>query len=119
MSLGLDQGLLQQEAIADRTGSAAMAAPISGEGLNPPAVPPSSSRWTGRPPLRWSRAEAMRSWGQTRSRPPAATMTTERWANAGGGRRPREDNAAAWATAAEDKLMGYRANERGKLSEDY
>jgi hypothetical protein len=46
-------------------------------------------------------------------------MTTERWANAGGGRRPREDNAAAWATAAEDKLMGYRANERGKLSEDY
>jgi hypothetical protein len=46
-------------------------------------------------------------------------MTTERWANAGGGRRPREDNAAAWATAAEDKLMGYRANERGKLYEDY
>jgi surface antigen len=46
-------------------------------------------------------------------------MTTERWANAGGGRRPREGNAAAWATAAEDKLMGYRANERGKLSEDY
>ena len=46
-------------------------------------------------------------------------MTTERWANAGGGRRPREGNAAAWATAAEDKLMGYRANERGKLSEDF
>ena len=61
----------------------------------------------------------MRSWGQTRSRPPAATMTTERWANAGGGRKPREDNAAAWATAAEDRLMGYRANERDKLSEDY
>ena len=37
MGLGLDQGLLQQEAIADRTGSAAMAAPISGEGLNAPA----------------------------------------------------------------------------------
>jgi hypothetical protein len=36
----------------------------------------------------------------------------------GGGRRPREDNAAAWATAAEGKLMGYRASERGKLSED-
>ena len=47
----------------------------------------------------------MRSWGQTRSRPPAATMTTERCANAGGDRRPREGNAAAWATAAEDKLM--------------
>jgi hypothetical protein len=46
-------------------------------------------------------------------------MTTERWANAGGGRRPREGNAAAWATAAEDKLMGYRANEWGKLSEDF
>lgn len=46
-------------------------------------------------------------------------MTTERWANAGGGRRPREGNAAAWAIAAEDKLMGYRANERGKLSEDF
>ena len=37
MGLGLDQGLLQQKAITDRTGSAAMAAPISGEGLNPPA----------------------------------------------------------------------------------
>jgi surface antigen len=43
-------------------------------------------------------------------------MTTERWANAGGGRRPESGNAAAWATAAEDMLMGYRANERGKLS---
>ena len=37
VGLGLHQGLLQQEAIADRTGSAAMAAPISGEGLDPPA----------------------------------------------------------------------------------
>jgi hypothetical protein len=46
-------------------------------------------------------------------------MTTERWANAGGGRRPGSGNAAAWATAAEDKLMGYRANERGKLSENF
>jgi hypothetical protein len=46
-------------------------------------------------------------------------MTTERWANAGGGNRPGRDNAAAWATAAEDKLMGYRANEQGKLSEDF
>ena len=46
-------------------------------------------------------------------------MTTERWANPGGGRRPREGNAAAWATAAEDKFMGYRANERGELSEDF
>ena len=45
-------------------------------------------------------------------------MTTERWTDAGGGRRPREGNAAARATAAEDKLMDYRANERGKLSED-
>ena len=61
----------------------------------------------------------MRSWGQERSRPPAATMTTERWASTGGGRRPGRGNAAAWATAAEDKLMGYRANERGKLSEDF
>ena len=61
----------------------------------------------------------MRSWGQERSRPPAATMTTERWASTGGGRRPGSDNAAAWTTAAEDKFMGYRANERGKLSEDF
>ena len=37
MGLGLHQGLLQQEAIADWAGSAAMAAPISGEGLDPPA----------------------------------------------------------------------------------
>jgi hypothetical protein len=37
VGLGLHQGLLQQEAIADRPGSAAMTAPISGEGLDPPA----------------------------------------------------------------------------------
>ena len=37
VGLGLHQGLLQQKTIADRTGSAAMAAPISGEGLDPPA----------------------------------------------------------------------------------
>ena len=46
-------------------------------------------------------------------------MTTERWANAGGGRRPGRGNAAAWATAAEDELMGYRANKRGKLFEKF
>jgi hypothetical protein len=45
-------------------------------------------------------------------------MTTERWANTGGCSRAGSGNAASWATAAEDKLMGYRANERGKLSED-
>ena len=61
----------------------------------------------------------MRAWGQTRSRPPAATMTSERWTNAGGGMRPKGGNAAAWATAAEDKLMGYRASEWGKLSENF
>ena len=37
MGLGLDKGLLQQKAIADGAGTAAIAAPISGEGLNPPA----------------------------------------------------------------------------------
>ncbi len=47
VGLGLHQGLLQQKAIADRPSSAAMA-------------PPWSSRWTGRPALRWSRVEAMR-----------------------------------------------------------
>ena len=37
MGLGLHQGLLQQKAIADGAGSAAMPAPISGEGVNAPA----------------------------------------------------------------------------------
>lgn len=37
VGLGLDQGLLQQKAIADGAGTAAKAAPISGEGLDPPA----------------------------------------------------------------------------------
>ena len=41
------------------------------------------------------------------------------FAIASGGRRPVRGNAAAWATAAEEKLMGYRANKRSKLSEDY
>jgi hypothetical protein len=36
-----------------------------------------------------------------------------------GGNKAAGGNAAAWATAAEDKLMGYRANERGKLSGDF
>jgi hypothetical protein len=46
-------------------------------------------------------------------------MTTERCPSTGGGRRPGSGNAAAWATAAENKLMGYRANEQGKLPEDF
>jgi len=46
-------------------------------------------------------------------------MTTERWTTTGGGNKAAGGNAAAWATAAEDKFMGYRANERGKLSEDF
>jgi hypothetical protein len=37
VGLGLHQGLLQQKAIADGASTAAIAAPISGEGLNPPA----------------------------------------------------------------------------------
>jgi hypothetical protein len=37
VGLGFHQGLLQQKAIADGAGTAAIAAPISGEGLNPPA----------------------------------------------------------------------------------
>ena len=93
MGLGFRQGLLQQMAIADRPGSAAMTAPISGEGLDPPAELLGSAtdglisttgtameQQVDRPAasVRWSRAEAMRSWGQERSRPPAATMTTER-----------------------------------------
>ena len=37
MGLGRDKALLQQKAIADGAGTAAIAAPISSEGLNPPA----------------------------------------------------------------------------------
>ena len=37
MGLGLDQGLLKQTAIADWAGAAAIAAPLSGKGLNAPA----------------------------------------------------------------------------------
>ena len=37
MGLGFCQGLLEEAAIADWPGAAAIAAPISGEGLNPPA----------------------------------------------------------------------------------
>ena len=37
MGLGLDQGLLEQAPIADGPGAAAITAPISGEGLDPPA----------------------------------------------------------------------------------
>ena len=37
MSLGLDEGLLKQLPIADGTGAAAKATPLSSEGLNAPA----------------------------------------------------------------------------------
>ena len=37
MGLGFRQGLLEEAAITDRPGTAAIAAPISGERLNPPA----------------------------------------------------------------------------------
>jgi hypothetical protein len=109
VGLGLLKGQLQEKAITDGASTAAIAAPIS----------PQAADGEGRPPLRWSRVEAMRSWDQPRSRLPAATMTTERWTNAGGGRRAGSGNAAAWATAVEDKLMGYRANEWGKLSKNF
>ena len=37
VGLGLHQGLLQQEAIADRPGAAAVAAPLGRKGLDTPA----------------------------------------------------------------------------------
>jgi hypothetical protein len=37
VGLGLDQGLLQQAPITDRTSTAAITTPISGEGLDTPA----------------------------------------------------------------------------------
>ena len=37
MGLGFRQGLLEEAAIADRPGAAAIATPLGGKGLNPPA----------------------------------------------------------------------------------
>ena len=37
MGLGFCQGLLEEAAIADRPGAAAIAAPLGGKGLDPPA----------------------------------------------------------------------------------
>jgi hypothetical protein len=133
VGLGLDKGLLQQKAIADGAGTAAVAAPISGEGLNPPAellgsatdgaisaTGPAMEQQMDRP----ATAALEQGRGNALLGPDEITATSgddddRAMGQRRVGRRPREGNAVAWATAAEDKLMGYRANERGKLSEDY
>jgi len=43
VGLGFCQGLLKEAAIADRSGTAAIAAPLGGKGLNPPAEQISST----------------------------------------------------------------------------
>jgi hypothetical protein len=96
VGLGLHQGLLKQKAIADRPGRAAMAAPISNEGLDPPAellggTPDGAISTTG---------TAME---QQMYRPATAALE-----QGGGDARLRPDEITATSGDDDDRAMGQR-----------
>jgi hypothetical protein len=133
VGLGLHQGLLQQKAIADRTGSAAMAAPISGEGLNPPAELMSGTAdgaisTTGTAMQqqmdRPATAALKQGGGDALLRPDKITATSGDDDDRAMGQRRRRQEAkgrqcSGLGHCSRRQAHGYRANERGKLSEDY
>ncbi len=131
--MGLDQGLLKQLPIADGTGTAAKATPLSGEGLNAPA------ELMGSPPdgLIGTASTAM----QEQMNSPATAALEQGGGNALNGpgqittapgdddhramdkkrrrQQAREGQCSGRGHCSRRQAHGYRANERGKLSEDF
>ena len=133
MGLGLDQGLLEKAPIADGPSSAAITAPISGERLDAPAELVGSAadgaigatgtameQQMDRP----ATAALKQSGGDARLRPDEITTTASDDDDRAMGQRRRRQEAngrqcSGLGHCSRGQLMGYRANERGKLPEDY
>ena len=133
MGLGLDEGLLKQLPIADRTGTAAKAAPLSGEGLNAPAELMGSAadglisatgtameqemNGAATAALEQGRGDALNGPGQITAAPGddhhrAMELNRTR-------QQAREGQCSGRGHCSRRQAHGYRANERGKLSEDF
>ena len=133
MGLGLDERLLKQLPIADRTGAAAKAAPLSSEGLDAPAELMSSPtdgligttgtamqqemNGTATAALEQSGGDALNGPGQITAAPSddhhrAMDLNRAR-------QQAREGQCSGRGHCSRRQAHGYRANERGKLSEDF
>ena len=133
MGLGLDQGLLQQKAIANGPGSAAMTAPISGEGLDPPAELMGGTAdglisTTGTAMQQQMDRPAARALEESRGDallgPDEITATSGNDDDRAMGQRRRRQEAkgrqcSGLGHCSRGQAHGYRANERDKLSEDF
>jgi hypothetical protein len=133
VGLGLDEGLLKQLPIADGPGAATKAAPLSGEGLNAPAELMASAA-NG---LIGTASTAM----QEEMDGPAATELEQGGGDALNGpgqitpapgddhhrtmgknrrrQQARKGQCSGRGHCSRRQAHGYRANERGKLSEDF
>jgi len=131
--LGLDEGLLKQLPIADGTGTAAKAAPLSGEGLDTPAELMGSAadglisatgtamqeemNGAATAALEQGGGDALNGPGQIT---PAPGDDNYRVVDKNRRRRQaREDQCSGRGHCSRRQAHGYRPNERGKLSEDF
>jgi hypothetical protein len=133
VGLGLEEGLLKQLPIADGTGAAAKAAPLSREGLNAPAEPMASPTDDLISPTGTAMQEEMNSpttaalepgGGDALNGPGQITTTPgdddHRAVDKNRRRQQaREGQRSGRGHCSRRQAHGYRANERGKLSEDY
>ena len=131
--MGLQEGLLEQKAIADGAGSTAMAVPISGERLDPPAELMGSATdglisttrtamqkemdGPATAALEQGGRDALNGPGQITAAPSddhhrAMDLNRTR-------QQAREGQCSGRGHCSRRQAHGYRANERGKLSEDY
>ena len=133
MGLGLEEGLLKQLPIADGPGAAAKTTPLSGEGLDAPAelmgsptdglISPTGTAMqeqmngTAATALEQGGGDALNGPGQITTTPGddhqgAMDMNRRR-------QQAREGQCSGRGHCSRRQAHGYRANERGKLSEDF
>ncbi len=132
MDLGLDEGLLKQLPIADGTGTATKAMPLSHEGLDPPAELIGSAadgligtastamqkqmNSTPAAALEQGGGDALNEPSQITAAPSddgqrAMDLNRTR-------QQAREGQCSGWGHCSRRQAHGYRANERSKLPED-
>jgi hypothetical protein len=133
VGLGLDQGLLKQLAIADGTSAAAKAAPLGSEGLNAPAELMgratdgliSATGTAMQEEMNSPAVAALEQGGGDALNRPGQITTTAGDDDQGAmelnraRQQPREGQCSGRGHCSRRQAHGYRANERGKLSEDF